>query len=288
MSLQQALLTIFMWHNETLNIWSHLLAALCFVAFLLALVIMAPNPPTTLQDVREGCWQPQAIADLRIPSADRPAPRWPLLIFDLGAAYTFTISALFHTVLCISKHYYDTWRKMDFTAILVVMFSMFWPFCYYVFGCMEDGHKWFIVYVSVAAGVSLMCLVTCLMPIFQTNAFHALRPLVFALLGAWGIVPVVHAAILYWSVCAVRAAVILSVTQLTLHGIGAVFYGTQFPERMRRSGMVPGAYRHADYFSSHFIFHVLIFLGLVAFHEGTMILYRWRNALGGCSEREQP
>ena len=250
MSTQQALRTVFMWHNETLNIWSHLLAASCFVAFLLALIIMPPHEH----------W---------------PAPKWPLAVFEVGAAYTFSISALFHTFLCISKQHYGTWRKLDFTAILVVMFSMFWPFCYYAFGCTEDVHKWFVVYVTVAAGLSSLCLVVCLLPVFQTNAFHASRPMVFAVLGIWGVAPVVHAAVLFWDVCAVRTAVFLCAAQLVLHTIGAVFYATQFPERVTR---------RADYYSSHFIFHVLVFVGLVAFHEGTRVLYLWRNSEGGCME----
>ena len=242
MSLQQALRTIFMWHNETMNIWSHLIAAACFMAFI-------------VQSVYAGF-----------------RDTWPLIVFELGAAYAFAISATFHTVMCISKQYYDTWRKIDFTAVVVVMFSMFWPFCYYIF----DRTR-FIAYVSVAAGLSIMCIVTCLLPVFQTNSFHTRRPMVFGVLGVWGIMPIAHAAILYWRVYAVRAAVILSATQLTIHSVGAVFYGTQFPERMIAAP--PGGsyrvYRHADYFTSHFIFHVLIFMGMVAFHEGNRILISW-------------
>jgi adiponectin receptor len=272
MSLQQALRTVFMWHNETLNIWSHLLAAACFVALLLAT------------------------------AARWTATAWPLAVFELGATYTFAVSATFHTLLCISRRHYELWRRMDFVAIVAVMFSMFWPFCFYVF--FLDGQRaLFAAYVAVAAAAALLCAATCLLPVFQTNAFHAARPLVFAALGAWGAAPVVHAAALYWHQhAAVRAAVLLSATQFGLHGIGAVFYASQVPERIRvvpRLSPSPSpasaaggattttaattteasapADRLADYLSSHAIFHVLVFLGLLAFHEGVAGLYRWRR-----------
>jgi adiponectin receptor len=43
MSVAKAVRTILMWHNETLNIWSHLLACLCFAALLVALAFMQPG-----------------------------------------------------------------------------------------------------------------------------------------------------------------------------------------------------------------------------------------------------
>lgn len=246
MSLRQALLTIFMWHNETLNIWSHLIAGICFVSLFVMFV-------TRTQD---------------------SFPKWPLVVFQLGASYTFFVSSLFHTVLCVSRHHYEFYRKIDFTAIIIVMFSMFWPFCYYVFDCVWDGHLWPIIYISVAAAVSLMCLVVCLMPMFQSKAFHIVRPFIFGVLSIWGVVPVVHAAILFWDIYAVKAAILLVCLQLLLHCIGAILYATQWPERILKR--YHGNCHVSDYVTSHFIFHILIFLGLVSFHKANLILYTWR------------
>ena len=218
MSLCRCMNTIFMWHNETLNIWSHAIGFLVFLGFFVNSLLVARS--------------------------------LPILIFETGCMYVFIVSASFHTLLCISKKYMEFWRKMDFCAIVVVMFSMFWPFVWYVF----DSPVWRTVYLSVAAGISALCISLLMTPQLQTNAFRLVRPLVFTILGLWGCTPVVHATIVCW-----QPAIGFCYLQLGLHVVGAVFYATQWPER---------SFSRCYTVNSHFIFHVFILLGLVSFHWG--------------------
>ncbi len=242
MSVVKALQTIFMWHNETLNIWSHLLASISFMTFMFLFIFNN--------------------------ASDKH--KWPMIMYELGAICCFTISALFHCMLCVSKKHYEMWRKLDFCGIIIVMYSMFWPFCYYAF---YDERNLFIIYISIASGLSGIFLCLFLLPIFQTRLFSITRISLFILLGACGVVPMIHVAFLKWHIDQIRLAFCLCVVQLSLHSIGAICYATQWPEIMKIFG-TSQVYRRVDYFSSHFIFHVLIWFGLVAFHESNMVLYR--------------
>ena len=251
MSWYHALQTIFMWHNETLNIWSHLIGTLCFVCLLL----------------------------ITVANQQRFTPQWPLLIFDLAAVYTLSISTLFHTCLCISKSHFQFWRKLDFTGILVVMFGMYWPFCYYSFGCIgSDGRNWFVLYVSVAGALATLCLGVVLLPVFQSNRFHVFRPLIFAIMIIWGFTPVLHIAAVDWEVNAIRNAVVLTMSMFALVIVGGLLYMTRWPESVFHANKL-SAYG----FHSHFLFHVCVVIGLVTFHVGNVVLYKWRESQGGCS-----
>ena len=232
MSLPSTLATIFSWHNETLNIWSQLVG---FVLFFVLFIRFTFYYKT-----------------------DSKVPKWPLIVFQWGAMFCFLVSAIYHLVLSISKTYYDTWRKLDYCGIIVVMFTMFIPFVWYVF---VDKPKLKLIYILVAAIISVLCLIIICLPSLQTNEMHVLRPIVFMVLGVWGIVPIIHAYILYRGDPVIQKVVILCFAQLISHFIGALFYSTQWPESMSNSPVT-------DYFNSHFIFHLFIILGLLFFHMG--------------------
>lgn len=224
MCASNAMRTLFMWHNETANIWSHLIATITFLGLMTRFLLI-----------------------------DSDKPKWPMFIFEAGAIYVFSVSTFYHMLLCVSRSSYVFWRKMDFYAILVVMFSMFWPFCHYAL----ERPMW---YIGVAFVITCTCLCATTLAVFQN--MHVIRPLVFAMLGAWGTVPVIRAGPEHMT------AKMLCVAQLSLHSVGAVIYVLRWPER--RTGRF-------NYFSSHFWFHVLIFVGLVCFHEANLILYLKKN-----------
>ena len=236
MPIQSTLATMFSWHNETLNIWSQLIG---FVLFFILFIRFAFNYKT-----------------------GHKVPKWPLIVFQCGVMFCLIVSAIFHLLLSISKTYYDTWRKIDYCGIIVVMFTMFIPFVWYAF---ENKPKLKLIYILVAAIIAISCLITICLPALQTNAMHVLRPIVFMVLGVWGIVTIIHAYILYRGDPVIKKVVIFCFAQLISHLIGTLFYSTQWPESMRSSPIT-------DYFSSHFIFHLFIILGLLFFHHAIILL----------------
>jgi adiponectin receptor len=100
---------------------------------------------------------------------------------------------------------------------------------------------------------------------------HIFRPIVFMILGIWGIVPIIHAYIIHNKDPVIRKVIALCFAQLISHFIGAMFYITQWPEISNSSNITI-----TDYINSHFIFHLFIILGLLFFHCAMMNLYKWR------------
>lgn len=231
MTLPQALQSIFMWHNETLNIWSHGIGAICFLFLLVA---------------------------FGVSNGGGNKSKLPMIVFLACCVYTLSVSTYFHIVLCVSKEQCAFWRKMDFIAIIILMFSMFVPFCYYIFG--QTSLYW-LIYVGIAGAISIGSIQIVLLPFFQKNKFNVLRPILFGLLGLWGLAPLIHAITLDRKYAFAIALVFI---QLLIHGIGAAFYVSQFPERI---------YRNAANYNSHFIFHVFVVIGLLVFYASSMILY---------------
>lgn len=226
MSWQKAVQTIFMLHNETLNIWSHLLGAICFVYFVFEVNGSQPSR----------------------------SPKWPLLIFDIAGTYTLSISTAFHTCLCISRSQFQFWRKMDFFGILVTMYSMYFPFCYYCLGF----NQWYKFYISIAGLVASMCLYVVLSPTLQSIKFHAVRPFVFGAMILLGTMPVSHAALLKQEVDAIYIAIGTTLTTFALVILGGVLYATRWPERVVKNTEKLSSRG----FHSHFLFHICTLAGL--------------------------
>jgi predicted membrane channel-forming protein YqfA (hemolysin III family) len=223
-----------MWHNETLNIWSHLLATLLYILY--AIVTITTRSITNA---------------------------WPLLISEIGNIYLFTISTTFHIMLCVSKKHYKFYRKMDFIAIIIVMYSHYWPFCYYLF-----ESKLFILHVAVGGIFASACVFVNLLSYTNSSSFDSIRPMVFASIALWGAVPITHAAISNRGDESAQRLVLLCVLQILLAGAGALFYIVKWPERRWRIG----------YISGHFIFHFFIILSFLTFHSGVII--RWNYLYG--------
>jgi adiponectin receptor len=236
MTPRKALWTLTHWHNETLNIYSHALGVPLFIYFSYSFA--------TIERVYE--------------------VKYPMYIFQACTIYLFLVSAAFHTFMCVSRRYFDMFRLLDFTGIVAVMFSMFVPWSSYAFKC-SDYEYLVVVYIAIAFTISTMSMFVVVMPTFQK--YHVMRLVVYASQGLFGVVPIVHAALLNVDTTAIQLVCI----QLILHCIGAIVYGTKIPERYLQGRCV--------YVTSHVIFHVFIVAGFVAFNQAIVILYNKSNVL---------
>lgn len=85
-------LTLFAWHNETLNIWTHLCGAAAFCALLAR------------------------------------TPRWEQRAFQGAAVLCLASSALFHLAGFVSRGAHAALIRLDFAGIAAVMAAMYVPF----------------------------------------------------------------------------------------------------------------------------------------------------------------
>ena len=106
-SLDRSLKSIWSIHNETVNIWSHLLGAGAWL-FLLIQVLLSVD---WFQRQREGLAAP--------PTGDLVA----LALYYAGVVMTFASSTLFHTFANHSAELHERGNALDHLGIVVVMWA---------------------------------------------------------------------------------------------------------------------------------------------------------------------
>ena len=129
-SLTLAMNSLLQWHNETVNVWTHLFGCLAFVA-LTAYVICLPH----------------------LYQSQNQVPIWPLIVHCLAAFIQMGASFQFHLFNCQSCHAFSRLQKFDYAGIaLMIAGTVTAPF-YYGF----QGHqKWvFIGLVYFCCGLAL-------------------------------------------------------------------------------------------------------------------------------------
>jgi adiponectin receptor len=244
LTLRAALMTLFTIHNESGNIWSHILGFFVMVGF--------------------GSYFIFSTSEY-----DHEAPRWPHVLYIIGSLYVLAVSTTAHLLCCMGRKAYTMVWKFDYSAIAVVMWSMYVPWCWYIFACDTPVIK--AVYIGVSGILALSCVALGLSDTFQDPKYHHLQPACFCLLGASGLAPMLHAALWFWSVWNVKIALLLTAMQMLCNLIGAVLFSTRFPEKY-----FPGklnAWGH-----SHFIMHILVVIAFVCYFYAGLLLWQWRSA----------
>lgn len=127
----------FLLHNETINIWTHLIGTLVFTYDLFHVVFYPPDDVTHLdlapvitqlitywvKDDQNNCYNVNAYAGAYCP------------LNRLGFQMCMMSSTLFHTFSCHSEWTYRTFLKTDQLAILAAFFGTYVAFISQVFEC---------------------------------------------------------------------------------------------------------------------------------------------------------
>ncbi|CAE6340842.1 unnamed protein product [Rhizoctonia solani] len=225
-------------HNETVNIQTHLFAALGFLYLIF-----------NVQDTHIGyttlTWQDRAAFTLSL----------------LAAAFCLIASALFHTANCHSPNVSKKCNALDYSGIIVVSVGSFYPTLHYGFFCDHYLKIGYIVAITVAGAASAYVV---LKPDYATPTYRWARTCVFYALGVVALVPLVHA---YFAYGLTRMQ-----NEMGFHWLGAcicfyvvggMIYGCRVPERW-----MPGTF---DYFgASHQILHVCVVLAMLSNYKAML------------------
>ena len=113
-------------HNETVNIYSHLIPAFCAVGFasLLSSYFRATFPKATRGD------------------------RLAFEVYLATSVVCFAVSSLYHTLLCHSRYYRDLWVRLDYVAIVFQILGSFVSGIYIGFYCEPHLQKLYWSMVS--------------------------------------------------------------------------------------------------------------------------------------------
>ncbi|CAJ2645151.1 unnamed protein product [Trifolium pratense] len=297
-SVKEALFSVFAWHNETLNVWTHL------GGFLIFAVIAVMSWPVA-REIGGGffvcCWnrvgdmgkemngsdsQNKGFQDshlrqiLEVSIFDgvreygtETIPRWPWFIFLVGAMCCLACSSISHLLACHSKSYNLFFWRLDYAGISIMIVCSFYAPIYYVFFCNPYARLLYLTSISV---LGVMAIITLLSPSLSSPSFRTFRACLFLSMGFSGVIPAVHALVSNWGRSHIVVAIGYELLMGILYATGAVFYVTRIPERWK-----PGAFDIAGH--SHQIFHVFVVLGALAHTTATLVIIDFRRASPTCA-----
>ncbi|KAF1842221.1 HlyIII-domain-containing protein [Cucurbitaria berberidis CBS 394.84] len=239
-------------HNETVNIYSHLIGAL--LAAVSGVVVyreLAPRYDTATQE------------DVFV-----------FICFFAGAIACMGMSGTYHTIQNHSHEVAKWGNKLDYLGIVFLIWGSFIPVLYYAFGEEPELRRtYWAMITTLAAGTSIVCT----HPKFRTPALRPFRALMFVLMGLSAVFPVLHGIRLY-GVEQLRKSIGLDwvVLQGVLYIAGAALYAARVPEKWS-----PGTFD--IWGSSHQIFHVLVVLAAASHLVGLVKAFDYEHSrrIGG-------
>jgi adiponectin receptor len=155
-------------HNETLNIYTHLIPAI------LALVIGE-------------AW---VLSYLRHQYANVGASDYVIFAFLLSAAAVcLGISSAYHTLMSHSKEVEARWLRLDFVGIIVLTLGSFVSGIYVAFWCEWTERK---IYWSMIVSLAVVSIIIMVAPYFQGLKWRTFRLFVFVVTGLSGLAPIIH------------------------------------------------------------------------------------------------
>ncbi|XVF34580.1 hypothetical protein REPUB_Repub18cG0070800 [Reevesia pubescens] len=290
-SLKEALFSIFRWHNETLNVWTHLLGFVLFLGLSLANLMELPQVADLItfltrsfpisgdtnvsHDSKDLFLETANLIHLKritTPELDitlpvLPVTRWPFYVFLGGSMFCLLSSSICHLFSCHSHHLNHTLLRIDYTGITTMIITSFFPPIYYIFQC---DPLWHFVYLGGITALGLFTIVTLLSPTLSTGKFHAFRALLFSSMGLFGIVPGIHATIVNWSNPCRDITLAYEAAMAIFYLTGTMFYVSRIPERLK-----PGWFDLAGH--SHQIFHIFVVMGALAHYGASLVFLEWRD-----------
>lgn len=217
--------SMFQLHNETVNIWTHLLGGFYFAHLCLSIF----NSPNLTAD-----------------------DKWVVGLFLFSATACHVMSTLYHIFNCHSENISRVYSRLDYCGIVALITFSFIPWIHYGFYS-DPITKFTYLLVTLTFGISAIKLL--LQDKFTEKEHRRLRVTVFILFGISGIVPGVHwLAInshLFFIESALRQSFYKLISMGILYLLGTLLYALRVPERY-----FPG--KCDIWLHSHQLFHVLV------------------------------
>lgn len=230
--------SLIQWHNETCNVWTHLIGMFIFLLL--------------------------GIYRFETDLADAPlAQQLSFLFFYSMVAICMLLSATYHLFACMGEGWHDALYRMDMTGICLMVLGSYIPGIVISFHCYPFLAKIYASAITILISGIILCqnIEACLHPRwFTVRILTTLSSVVFAILPCthfYLVSPQSHTQIL----------VPVIYLTITLYAVGFCFWATKFPERYW-----PGKF---DYiFNSHNIWHTFVVLAPLAWDSGLMNVVR--------------
>ncbi|XP_046566500.1 progestin and adipoQ receptor family member 3-like isoform X1 [Haliotis rubra] len=237
--------SLFLWSNETINIWSHLLGFFIFLLLMLYdNIIVIPSYRGTLSDH---------------------------IVVTVGLlCYQFCMlcSTGFHVFCCHSARASKRWLAVDLTGISVGIIGCYLPAVHYAFYCLSIWRDIYLIIITLLA-VGTICVQ--LHPRYFSHAWFYPRMAIYFFLAAYGVIPTIHWVYLSGGL-GTKVVQLFVPKVITMYVLGAsafCFFLSKFPERM-----FPGIFDFLG--SSHQWWHCIVVCAYLWWHHSgqDIMLYR--------------
>ncbi|XP_042516332.1 heptahelical transmembrane protein 3-like [Macadamia integrifolia] len=295
--IKDAILSAFSWHNETLNVWTHLGGFLIFVALTVmssmdipegrgsflsgfsrsipGAFITANNSDKLFPDMKPRQVTSQGSVfqvDEGESNGIDALPRWPWFVFLVGAMACLVCSSLSHLLACHSRRLNLFFWRLDYAGISIMIVSSFFTPIYYIFFCHPYTR---LLYLSSISTLGVLVIITLLAPALSSPRFRPFRAILFLTMGFSGVIPAGHALALHWGAPHIFVSLAYELAMALSYATGVAFYVSRIPERWN-----PGKFDIAGH--SHQIFHVLVVAGALAHYAASLVILDFRKASPTC------
>lgn len=194
-----------------------------------------------------------------------------LLVYFIGVAVCFCLSATYHTVM---NHSYDIdmfGAQLDFQGVILLMWSATVPLIYYGFFCDSDLRY---AYWTILSVLAVACSIATFQPRFRQPFLRPVRAATFGSLAFLTMLPVLHGVYRNgWKTQNQQMGITWVLITLALNTLGGSIYAFKVPERwLRRKFDIVGA--------SHQVFHVLVVLAALTFTKGMLQAFDYVHTEG--------
>ena len=242
-------------HNETLNIWSHLVGA--FMYFVLFYSLWTSN---TL---------------ILLPHTALPIDYYIISLYIFAATYSLVLSALFHAFKVHADiAVFQFVAKLDFSGISGLIIASFMTVVYYGLYCFHSLRRH---YMAILALLGVAGLFIPWLAFFRQKKNRSLRVCFFLAIGGLSMVLLGHTCYLNRLDHHVFVPVMRYVAiEICIYLLGLLFYVNRWPE-----SFFPGKF---DFFmQSHQIWHWCVLFGTFLHFSCSLTLVRRRRRKGTCN-----
>ncbi|KAI9270840.1 hemolysin-III related-domain-containing protein [Sporodiniella umbellata] len=245
-SKRDCLKSLFSLHNETVNIWSHLLGFV-FFSFLSINLFQRKFPDASGHD---------------------------LLIFAafcVAALLCLLCSSIYHTFICHSAHHIKSLTAtLDYIGITFLITASICTIVHFGFYCDSVSRNRYMIFSSLIGSIGVI------LPFFRffdTKRYRPLRIGLFVVMAFSSVVPVLHLITvkgLIHSFDFLKPALLGGM----MYVCGVTVYAKRFPEKF-----FPGRFDFTG-MTSHAIWHIFVCLGILFHYIGSFHFYNRRESYG--------
>ncbi|KAI1119896.1 mPR-like GPCR protein [Nemania abortiva] len=239
-------------HNETVNIYSHLIPAILFLLgeWYILEYLITRHPRMTGPDI------------------------FVFAFFLLCTVICYGLSVTYHTLMNHSNKVEKLWLRIDLVGITIYNLGAFTSGIYMIFWCEPVPRA---IYWSMIGALGSMNIFIMANPKFQTRKHRIFRTVVFAATAISGFAPVIHGCVVFGvSQMLKQSGLPGYLAQFFFLFLGAIVYGFKIPE-----SRYPGKFD--IWGSSHQFFHILVTLAAISHLTGILLAFEYSHDNRKCA-----